>query len=464
MTGENIFKKNMSEESPRWLHKITVAFTALFFFLLPLQTRFIIRAPIDHGVPYEYGTISVFLVEVIGWVVILLGLIRARRFQVPALSAGGSGFRFQALWLLPIFAFLSIAWAPDKVIALQASVRLLEGILLYVVISTKRVERARGEISREENKYGVRFLAALGMTEWWIFAFLIGAVIQAGLGIYQFLSQSSFASTVLGMALHDPRALGTSVVEFGQERWLRAYGGLPHPNVLGGYLVIALAVAIAMLEKLQTPQRFQRLGVKVLVPIFLAGIFFSFSRAAWIAAVVVIVYWSVRIWKKKNTPAMCHWLLVMIFLLFVTFSFRQLIVGRVSPQSSDRLEVKSRTERVSGLRESWEFVKKHPLIGVGIGNYTQAIKRDVRPGQPLYSYQPAHNVSLLIWVELGIVGLALWAATLYYILKRSKHVILMFCCFAVLLLADHYLWTLPFGILLFWPIFALSTTYKQETS
>src|SRR3989338_6934102 len=85
MTGENIFKKNMSEESPQWLHKITVALIALFFFLLPLQTRFIIRAPIDSGVPYEYGTISVFLVEVIGWVVIVLGVLRYGEIGSPKL-------------------------------------------------------------------------------------------------------------------------------------------------------------------------------------------------------------------------------------------------------------------------------------------------------------------------------------------------------------------------------------------
>ena len=53
------------------------------------------------------------------------------------------------------------------------------------------------------------------------------------------------------MAVHKAEELGTSVVEtvgadgLG-ERWLRAYGGLDHPNILGGILAVALLLFIIL--------------------------------------------------------------------------------------------------------------------------------------------------------------------------------------------------------------------------
>ena len=85
-------------------------------------------------------------------------------------------------------------------------------------------------------------------------SFLISAIIQAFLGIWQFFTQSSFASKWLGMALHDASDLGTSVIQIiGSDgfwqRWLRAYGGLDHPNILGGLLGIGVFVSIISIVK-----------------------------------------------------------------------------------------------------------------------------------------------------------------------------------------------------------------------
>lgn len=434
MTGANILEKNMSTGLPRSvLEKVLHGTFAVLFFLLPLQTRWILReAPL-----YEWGTISIYVVEVLGWVVIAFELVRTRRLRIKDLR-----FKWWVVGLVAL-AFFSIFWAPDKAVALQAAVRLFEGVLLFFVV------RSMPHTTRYKM----------------LWAFLTGAVLQAGLGIYQFLSQSTFASTLLGMALHDPQALGTSVVEFGDERWLRAYGGLPHPNVLGGYLVVAFVVLLLIWRGRVSGNPEARLPyiIFAIAPILLTGIFFSFSRTAWVAALIVMVYWAcdARIYSRQSDLKRSHYIalgMMMLYMVFLVALYRPLVMVRLASGSSDRLEIRSRVERVEGVREAWQMVRRHPVWGVGIGNYTQAVARELRPGQSLYFYQPVHNVFLLALTELGIVGLALWAVILYFIVSRSKHAVLLFCSFAVLLLADHYLWTLPFGILLFWGILGLFRT------
>src|SRR3989338_6280553 len=109
--------RSLSAATPKILHWSLI----IFFFLLPLQTRYIFRE-----VPlYEYGTLSIFLVEVLGWAVIVLGFLLRQNAKVKMQNV-------KWFALLSIFAFLSIAWAADKMIALQAALRLLEGILFYV--------------------------------------------------------------------------------------------------------------------------------------------------------------------------------------------------------------------------------------------------------------------------------------------------------------------------------------------
>ncbi len=441
MIAEHTLDKSFPAASHKWLDRLFAYAVAVFFFLLPLQTRYIFITPTEGGVPYEYGTLSLFLVEMLGWVLILTGAVKIKNQKS----------KIKNVWLLglPMLAFLSILWAPDKAVALQAAVRLFEGVLLFFVIRH-----------------------ALYVTHYTlIWAFIAGAVLQAGLGLYQFLTQSSFASTILGTALHSSRALGTAVVEFGDERWLRAYGGLPHPNVLGGYLVLALLISY---QRLQTVvSGYKRLLLQGAILVLLTGLFFTFSRSAWLAGVILLVYWFVSLFfserklydtQNPTIVGFCVrtrlvWLTVG-YLAFLFILYRPLVAARIFSDAENRLEVKSRVERVEGAREAWKLIRQNPLLGVGIGNYTQAVAREVRTDDPLYTYQPVHNVLLIVLAELGFVGLALFIAVLYFIFKQSSA--LMFLCFLVLIMFDHYLWTLPFGILLFWPVLGLSTIYAKR--
>jgi hypothetical protein len=104
-------------------------------------------------------------------------------------------------------------------------------------------------------------------------------------------------------------------------------------------------------------------------------------------------------------------------------------------------------------------------VGVGIGNFTTWLAGYDRT-LPKFQYQPAHNVFLLVYSELGVLGFLLWSVWLVsvgYSLWRWKtdqpllRVALMAIFGALLFIAlfDHFFWTLQQGRILWWVSLAL---------
>tara|TARA_B100001964_G_C14011595_1_gene499601 strand:- start:336 stop:767 length:432 start_codon:yes stop_codon:yes gene_type:complete len=129
-------------------------------------------------------------------------------------------------------------------------------------------------------------------------------------------------------------------------------------------------------------------------------------------------------------------------------------MARFTPSIS--VETISIEERV-GQYETWDDVfLSAPLIGVGPAAYTFTLLGQ-DPGQPVWAYQPIHNVPLLILAELGVIGFLLLVAWIYRIdaiahkaWRTPGGMLALSLGTALLIIAlfDHYLWTL-------WPGLAL---------
>jgi hypothetical protein len=77
-------------------------------------------------------------------------------------------------------------------------------------------------------------------------------------------------------------------------------------------------------------------------------------------------------------------------------------------------------ERIEYLNVSRGTISKSPILGVGAG---QSVLRSQDFSQKVlepYQYQPVHNVFLLIWSELGIVGLTLFILFLKELFHTRK--------------------------------------------
>lgn len=420
----------------------------LIILLLPWQARFIQEEGFLGNAPWEQATRSVHAVELILLSALILhilsGPIQNRAKIVPPIF-----LRFWSLLLL--FALISLLWASHAGAAGNAWVHLFEGFALAYLIWTSRL----------------RMKAMLT-------ALLVGASANALLGLWQFLTQSSFASTLLGIASHAASDPGVSVIETSQGRFLRAYGLLPHPNVFGGSMAIALLAAVG----LAVEEKGRKSDLLLLGPValFTFALIASFSRAAWIAyaAAFLVFALSRRAAKKPDEKKKIS----KAFVLQVSLGLLSLLL--VAPLIMTRISANERLERISiderGLAayQATELAQRHYAAGVGIGNMPIAAYKELRPHLDAYTYQPAHNIPLLVAAELGFFGFMMligaafaWIGDARRMFRRAERpLIRMIAVLPVVLLIvgffDHYPFTQFAGTLLAGFVFGLFLRAQRE--
>ncbi len=407
----------------RW---ITIALYGWAFFL-PFQTRLILRPAVLNGAPWEYGTLSLYVSEVL-----LIAILLLHRFSERKNPLSENKKERVVLLAMITIAWLSWFWSGRTIPSLQAFLHLTEGVLLVMVLM---------RASAFPEKLGQWFVA--GMT------------LQAILGIAQFFLQRVFASSWLGMASHLPWELGASVVETGTGRYLRAYGSFPHPNILAAYLVIALVILVWLYERRPQMWKFSFLYHGAFL-LFSTALFFTFSRAAWLALAGAGIFWLLGKMKRKATGVSKVGIAMIGYLVFLGLLYAPLLHSRVA--ALGRLETKSTHERVASLIEGERLAFRHFLTGVGIGNYTFAVYNEVDSKRKGWDYQPVHNAFLLIVAETGAVGLIVFLGVLW---MGRKYFPMLLAPLVILLFFDHFLWSLYPGVMLFW--FTLGFTRMTAT-
>jgi O-antigen ligase len=355
---------------------------------------------------------------------------------------------------LSFFLFISIFFAPDKVLAFYRYFIFLLGLGFFWLI-----------VKVEYNKTKMAIV------------FLSGLIIQGVFAVQQFLNQGTPAFKWLGLAAHSPADLGVSVIEtvgFGgvPERWLRAYGSLDHPNILGGLMAIGLIIIISVIVNHQrinnkkTDWRFITYNLSFVI--LSAGLIFSFSRSALVSFAFGLIVFFIFYFIKKDWLALKRIggsaVLFVVLLSLIFINYQNLFYTRAS--TSTRLEAKSFSERKMYLDDSFSLIKNNWLFGVGIGNYTKALsEKDLR--RPWYYLQPVHNVFLLVWAEAGIFSLlffiALLACLFWQAIKKNNVLGLsVLAILAIIMIFDHYLWSLHFGILFFWLLIGFLFSSERE--
>jgi O-antigen ligase len=322
----------------------------LFIFLLPWQTRLILREGSLNGY-WEYGTISIYATEIFLWVIFILtaawwiiNKFKDKNFATEENFLRTKKSVFIYLFIFIIWSFISFFWADSKILAVYVWHWFAEAAGLFLILRVKRFNIAK-----------------------LVWAFVFSALIQAGLGIWQFLSQTTFASKWLGIAMHNPAISGTVVVETAFRRWLRAYGGLPHPNILAGFLAIAMFLIFWLYQK--TNYGFKKLILPAIFSILSLGLFATFSKSVILSflAALILLWFAFFIFRQSRKPKIDLLKFTLIFLVIAgifTIIFWEPVETRISGVA--RLEVKSSTERLDYFDQAWELIKNHPFLGVVI--------------------------------------------------------------------------------------------------
>lgn len=425
----------------------------LILFLLPWQTRWIITSGELNNGPWEYGTLSLYALDVL----ILLALVMFFCSQQHPLLTHKIFKQNISLGLFILYLIILLPFSLETGLSATKIVVLLLALGLTFLLTHSSLTFTKATL-----------------------AFLAGSMFSGLLGLWQFFTQQSFASTWLGVALHRADTLGTSVVEAMApdgllERWLRAYGSLDHPNMFGGLMAVSLLLTFFLwLHRRQTEKKIISLFLILSLVVFSAGTLVSFSRAAWLSAAlgIIILVISYRPVAKHHWKEVMAALVLIVFVKGLIFSqYYYLFLPRL--QTNTRLEQISITERQSTFREGLRLLAKQPVQGFGFGTYTLALHDKLDSKKLNWYYQPVHNTFLLLAVETGLVGLALgiWALvsyllTLYKTILKATRPLLLALTLSLCIIAtfDHWLLSLHFSLLFLGTLFGLLGLLRKTPS
>lgn len=252
-------------------------------------------------------------------------------------------------------------------------------------------------------------------SRWLAAALILGACVQAILGLYQFIFQVGPEHFVI----------------FG--RFMRASGAFDQPNPFGGFLGLALPVTFSLAiwswgeamrcKEQRWRQAAEALLYTVAVALIALGVLASWSRGAWLGAFAGTLVVAVLRSRRAALISAFTASLLAIWLMLGAFSPAMLpkpLTDRLAdlptylgltdvlaqPVTDENFAVVERLAHWVAAQRMWE---RSPWFGVGIGNYA-AVYPEVRLPRWEDPLGHAHNIYLNMLAETGLLGLAVFLA------------------------------------------------------
>lgn len=196
----------------------------------------------------------------------------------------------------------------------------------------------------------------------------------------------------------------------------RANGFYGHPMTLGGWLCIFLPLLlIEFFERKLLGKYYWLAGLAFCI--CSAGLVFNATRGAWLAvAIVSAVLLIYYMFKNKRNLA--------VSIIFVALISTVLVNN---PKFMHRLDTiddfnkyQSNTERILIWQSAWNMFKDHPILGVGLGQYTENYQQKyISPQAKEPNLTHAHNNFMQMLAENGIVGFVGFLIMFGYIIFKN---------------------------------------------
>jgi O-antigen ligase len=281
------------------------------------------------------------------------GIIR-QRLEFPPKSA--------RIWVaLLLWSLVTISWALKPQAGIVQIPTIVALVFLYVLAVSWRVTKTEFDMVP-------RFIIA-------------GACIASMIVIYLFL---------------------TGVTYYNLSRATLALEGREtNPNTLGAVLFLPLSLCISgfVAPSKGWSQKILFIGVAAIIG---SAIFFTMSRSALIAVVVIFVVFSLRLGLNWRILSVAAALALIVFAMPSTFFSR--IQEAAATGGAGRLDI---------WRGGLHLLREHWLVGAGLGNFPVAYNSVAGFGEVFRGYgRGSHNMYLNVPVELGIVGSLLLLAGL----------------------------------------------------
>jgi len=259
-------------------------------------------------------------------------------------------------------------------------------------------------------EYAAVYLVAaqilLSRRAWWVVGgLLMAGVLEAGLGVYQFLRQVGPQAFVL------------------LDRFMRAYGTFAQPNPYAGYLgyLAPVALSLALCGALRWRQRRRPsdlwigLVCTATAAALIVGIGVSWSRGSWLGlAAASLLVLGLHARRAAASLVAGFALLALALLVFGVSWLPEAITARLGdlgayiagpdPAHTEITDANFAVlERLAHWQSGLRMFTDHPWLGVGIGNYAATYSSYALP----HWYQAlghAHNIYVNLLAETGLLG------------------------------------------------------------
>lgn len=373
---------------------------------------------------------------------------------------------FKTNWPLFLLAFYllwnSLVVSANPIPSLYNSLRLLEVLIFFLIF----IDTAKTKDFFQKT----------------IYLIFLSGVIQSIIALLQFIFQKSLHLKYLGESVLSPQILGVAKLEVQGEKFIRGYGTLPHPNLLGAFLLLSLIAGLYFaLNKnfkipFSIPVKFKKLKLKTAdktkikkvhfiegLVLILGGILITFSRSIWLMTALLGLYLTIKyFWANrpnlKRLFQKKYIFPVLILLAILLIGFYKFIPARLCPGNCQDQSLTLRNQYADFSKK--EILHNNYWTGIGAGQFPVIFNTLNPQNLPKYHIQPVHNFYLLAWSEIGLLGIILIIFFLTRniskkIIFRNKLFALLITDFLLLGFFDHYFWSLPQGQFIFWLALAL---------
>ena len=207
------------------------------------------------------------------------------------------------------------------------------------------------------------------------------------------------------------------VIEAEGIRRARAFYG--SPNNLALYLerVVPMGLAVAFWGHTRWRRWVYGLGV---IPVALA-LFLTFSRGVWLLglpAMFVALAWA----GGMRARWLVAGLLITGLLAVVPLAGTERLLSLLDFSEG------TTSLRLSLWQSSWDMVRDHPWLGIGLDNFLYYYGDYVRPGAAVDRWlSHPHNMVLDFWLRLGIGGVGLLLVLLFTFFKEASRLLRILC-------------------------------------
>ncbi len=165
-------------------------------------------------------------------------------------------------------------------------------------------------------------------------------------------------------------------------------------------------------------------AISMIVNMFITG-----GRAGQVAFFAMLVVLIIQILDKQRIKSLITIFIVIPGIFFTAYQASDLFQKRVNLAFNQALEYHPGSNNSIGYRityalNSWEVIKENPIIGVGTGDFPVEYKKINQIKTPImFAMIPTttnpHNMYILIFTQLGVIGLISMLSIFYYQIKLS---------------------------------------------